>query len=65
MKGNGKENRLPKLCFQNYTLLNTSLHKILDDVKVMEFLNLFERKIPLVKDHFDFPILFPKKEKAK
>ena len=27
-KGNAKENQPPKLQFQNYTLLNTSFHKI-------------------------------------
>ena len=48
-KGNGKENRLPKLQFQNYTLLNTPLYKILDDVKVVELLNLLERKNLIVK----------------
>ena len=48
-KGNGKENTLPKLQFQNYTLLNTSLCKMLDDVKMVQLLNLPHRKASIIQ----------------
>ena len=48
-KRDGKENRPPKLRFQNYTPLNTSLWRIMDEVKIVELLNPPERKSPMVK----------------
>ena len=48
-KSSDKENRPPKLQFQNYTLLNAPLHKILDYVKVVELLNPLERKELVIK----------------
>ena len=48
-KGNGNENLPPKLRFQNHTPLNTSLYKILDDVKALELLHPFKRKKPIVR----------------
>ena len=48
-KENGKENKLSKLQFQNYTPLNTSLCKIFDNVKAMELLNMTKRKNPTMK----------------
>ena len=48
-KNGGKENQLLKLWFQNYTPLNTSLQKIMDDVKTVELLNPPKRNNSTIK----------------
>ena len=48
-KKDGKENRPPKFRFQNYMPLNTSIWRIMDDVKTVQLLSPPKRKNLVVK----------------